>query len=98
MERRSARRYNIPLRALLYYSKGPPQTLSIQNISASGVLCRINRSMPEGTEVFISLFMKGAPNKQSQDRDVVRVKGRVKRRSDSGLAVSFDQLYQFAWM
>ena len=98
MEKRLAKRYDIPLRALMYQRDDHPQTLKIRNISAGGLLCGIGIPIPEGTDVFISLFMNAVPNKQNHERNVVKVKGKICRRSESEVAVSFDRPYQFAWM
>lgn len=95
MERRSVQRYNIPMRALLSFSDAPTQMLKTYNISATGAFFPTDQARPEGTDVFMSLFMHNAPDKEVRERNVAKVSGRVKRSSDLGMAVCFDHPFQF---
>ena len=99
MEKRSVQRDKIPMRALLSFSDAPTQMLKTRNISAGGAFFVTDRARPEGTAVFMSLFLHTAPGKQVRDRNVAKVRGKVMRRSDYGMAVCFDQrCYRFPWM
>lgn len=98
MEKRSVHRYVIPMRALLSFSDAPTQMLRTRNISAEGAFFITDRTRPQGTNVFMSLFMNTAPGKRVRDRNVVKVRGTVMRRSAYGMAICFDQHYQFPWM
>jgi hypothetical protein len=95
MEKRLDKRFNIPLRTILAFTEAPRQDLKTVNISSGGAFFLTDQTLEEGSEVFMSLFMAAMPDEQNRKEIAIKVKGKVKRRDNYGIAVGFDKRYCF---
>ena len=91
MEKRLMERHNVLLPATVTFAGFPTQQFETINISDDGALLRADQEVPEGTKFFMSLFM----GERATKRPLVMVGGTVRRRSESGLALYFDQRQDF---
>jgi Tfp pilus assembly protein PilZ len=98
MERRLARRRNIPARAIIAIPDAPPQQFETMDISADGLFLITDQPLPTGTKVFMSLFIPPIPDKKVEEETLVEVEGTVARRTNAGMGVCFDHRHRFAWM
>ncbi len=98
MNRRLARRRNIPVRAIVSIPDAPPQQFETMDISADGTFLVTNQPLATGTRVFMSLYVPPLPEEHIEEETVVEVEGTVTRRSSEGMGVCFDHRHRFAWM
>lgn len=98
MERRLARRRNIPVRAIVAIPDAPPQQFEAMDISADGAFLITNQPLPTGTRIFMSLYIPPIPEKQVAEETLVETEGTVTRHSSAGMGVCFDHRHRFAWM
>jgi c-di-GMP-binding flagellar brake protein YcgR len=83
------------LRAILAFTEAPRQDLKTVNISSGGAFLLTDQALAEGSEVFMSLIMAATPDEQDRKEIAIKVKGKVKRRDNYGMAVGFDKRYCF---
>jgi len=96
MERRLMSRHNMPVRAIVSFTDTTTQEFETLNISGDGAFFATDRAKPEGTRIFMSLFVEARLNKMVNKKHVVNLEGTVKRRTSNGMAVCFDHRHQFA--
>ena len=95
MEKRTKKRYNLSLRAVLSFVDAPTRDLVTKDISIGGAFFETSEPIPEGTEVFLSLFPLQHPGDRPDQQMVEFLKGEVKRSNDQGIAIEFDKLHHF---
>lgn len=98
MERRLKSRHNMPVKAIVSFTDTTTQEFKTLNISGDGAFLITDQAKPEGTRVFMSLFVETGPNKMIKKKAVVKVEGTVKRCTSYGMAVCFDHRQIFGWM
>ena len=95
MEKRTKQRYNLSLRAVLSFADAPTRDLKTKNISIGGAYFETDEIMPEGTEVILSLFPIHRDNDSPDRQKVEYLEGEVRRCSEGGMAIAFDELHHF---
>ena len=89
MERRTMERYELPLKALLSFANAPSRELTTTNISEGGVFFETDAIFPVGSEVYLSIFPSSLKNWPIDQRQIVRLQGRIHRRNEHGVAICF---------
>ncbi len=79
MERRLKSRHNFPVRAIVSFPDTTTQEYKTLNISGDGAFLITDRTKPEGTRVFMSLFVESSPDKTIKKRIMVKLEGTVRR-------------------
>lgn len=95
MEKRTVQRFNIPLRAILSFANAPAQDLKTKDISVGGAFFETEKTVPEGTKVFLSIFPLNHEDGRPDLQVVENINGEVRRQSNRGVAVCFDRQHHF---
>ena len=95
MEKRNMQRFNLSLRAIVSCANAPTQDLHTRDISVGGAFFETDKTMPEGTKVFLSIFPLHHEDGRPDLQVVENINGEVRRESNHGMAICFDRQHHF---
>jgi hypothetical protein len=95
MEKRTMKRFNLSLRTILSFADAPSRDMQTKDISVGGAFFETYEPVPEGTKVFLSIFPLHHDDGRPDMQIVEKISGEVRRRSNNGMAIRFDQQHHF---